>query len=175
MLKVNNNFKQSHADLNCPLCSGEENNGIKFLDDQHHLLHCVKLVGATPAVPGEKCCSYRDIFSGNIDAMSAAADMLDRSLTKREEILKKWSLPLNEVHLLPSIIIGGRAAEVLFLLFNPIIPGVTCIQGYFCLENILILKTISELIDSLCSSWNHYSVALWPVMCCNMVSNKCHF
>ena len=49
MLKVNNNFKQSHADLNCPLCSGEENNGIKFLDDQHHLLlpSQVKNVAAT--------------------------------------------------------------------------------------------------------------------------------
>lgn len=89
MLKVKNNFRHSHADLNCPLCSGEENNGIKFLDDQHHLLHCVKLVDATPAVPGEKCCNYRDIFSDNIDAMSAVADIIERSLTKREELLKK--------------------------------------------------------------------------------------
>ena len=95
MLKVSDNYRQTYADLNCPLCSqgnGEEASVVdtqKFIDDQHHLLHCIKLVGSPPANIGERCCEYKDLFSSDVNKMSLVANRLEASLNKREEILDK--------------------------------------------------------------------------------------
>ena len=89
MLRVSNNYRQSNADLNCPVCSASEIDEPKYLDDQHHLLHCAKLVDTPPVANNGNCCKYEDIFSNNIDAMGAVADELEKSLNKRDTILAK--------------------------------------------------------------------------------------
>ena len=95
MLKVSDNYRQTYADLNCPLCSqgnGEEASVVdtqKFIDEQHHLLHCIKLVGSPPANIGERCCEYKDLFSNDVNKMLLVANRLEASLNKREEILDK--------------------------------------------------------------------------------------
>ena len=84
--KVKNNMKSAHSDLNCPLC---DKTGLQHLDDQHNLLHCRELVKTSLATVDGKCCPYEDIFSENVQKMSIAVDLLDKSMELRETLLKE--------------------------------------------------------------------------------------
>ena len=86
-IKVKNNMKSAHADLNCPLplCSSKP---VKSLDDQHHLLHCSDLVDYDLATPDGRCCTYQDIFSDSVAKMAAVIDLLDKSMERREKIIQ---------------------------------------------------------------------------------------
>ena len=86
MAFVKNNYKSSHGDLNCPVCSQTDEN-IKFLDDQHHLNHCVKLVNEAPVTSDGQCCQYQEIFGENFEVMSKVVERLDLYFEKRTELL----------------------------------------------------------------------------------------
>ena len=78
---MKNNFKSSYGDLNCPLCS---DNNPKHLDDQHHLLHCIKLGGSGQATADGSCCGYKDIFGDNVEKMAVIIDLLDKAMETRQ-------------------------------------------------------------------------------------------
>ena len=75
MVKVKNNYKNSHNDLHCPLCE-------RYLDTQEHLLGCEKIHQSPPVV------SYNDIFGDDCGRMKQTFDVLKDSLHIRGELLR---------------------------------------------------------------------------------------
>ena len=75
MVKVRNNYKNSHSNLQCPLCE-------QCLDTQEHLLVCEKIHQSPPVV------SYNDLFGDDCGSMKQTFDVLKESLHIREELLR---------------------------------------------------------------------------------------
>ena len=76
MVNFRNNFKKGSPFLSCPL-------GDNKLDDQQHLLNCDKL---QPTINSDL--NYYDIFSNDIDKMSATINILKQKFEKREKLLE---------------------------------------------------------------------------------------
>ena len=76
MVNVRDNFKKGSPFLSCPL-------GDNKLDDQQHLLNCVKL---QPTINSDL--NYYDIFSNDIDKMSTTINILKQKFEKREQLLE---------------------------------------------------------------------------------------
>ena len=80
MNRVRSNFKQSHADLSCPVCLVAE-------DRDDHLLECIKIKENCIQISQNITAKYMDIFSSSIEKMVAAVDLLDAAMKVRETIL----------------------------------------------------------------------------------------
>ena len=79
MLDVKINYRNKHADLNCPICESAE-------DDQAHLLACSKLVDGMEIV--EDGFKYENIFESKVDEILRVSRRIQTSFKKRKYILK---------------------------------------------------------------------------------------
>ena len=81
MNQVRCNFKQSFANLSCPLCLVSE-------DRDEHLLQCVKIKEKCVNIRQNISSKYMDIFSSSIEKMVASVDLLEEAMKVRKDILE---------------------------------------------------------------------------------------
>ena len=83
MVDTKLNFKNSHADISCPLCFQED-------DDQEHVLVCSALLKDT-SLMADGTDKYSNIFHSDVTKQAAATRIFLSLWNSRRKIIKKGS------------------------------------------------------------------------------------